>query len=68
MSVNQTVLFSSQNCLPTVCLLPFSFKDFIYLFIREKDREVETQTEGEASSMQGSLWDLIPGLQDHALG
>ena len=41
---------------------PF-FKDFIYLFMRntEREREAETQAEGEA-------WDTIPGLQDQALG
>ena len=34
------------------------FSDFIYSFIRihreEKEREAETQAEGEASSMQGA--------------
>ena len=28
------------------------FKDFIYLFMRDTEREAETQTEGEAGSMQ----------------
>ena len=36
----------------------FVFKDFIYLFMRdtekERDREAETQAEGEAGSMQGA--------------
>ena len=42
------------------------FKDFIYLFMRDtqKEREAETQAEREAGSMRNS----IPGLQDHALG
>ena len=33
----------------------FFLKDFIYLFMRdtEKEREAETQAEGEAGSMQG---------------
>ena len=33
----------------------FFFKDFIYLFMRdtEREREAETHVEGEASSMQG---------------
>ena len=30
----------------------FFFKDFIYLFMRDTEREAETQAEGEA----GSLW------------
>ena len=45
----------------------FLFKDFIYLLMRDTEREAETQAEGEAGSMQGSLtWDS--GLQDHGLG
>ena len=45
------------------------FKDFIYLFMRDTEREAETQAEGEAGSMRESLMrDLIPGLQDHTLG
>ena len=37
---------------------------------REREKEAETQAEGEAGSMQmwSLMWDLIPGLQDHALG
>ena len=31
-----------------------SFKYFIYLFTRDKEREAETQAEGEAGSMQGA--------------
>ena len=30
------------------------FKDFIYLFMRDTEREAETQAEGEAGSMQGT--------------
>ena len=30
------------------------FKDFIYLFMRDTEREAETQAEGEAGSMQGA--------------
>ena len=36
--------------------LSFFFKDFIYLFMRDREREgrqAETQEEGEAGSMQG---------------
>ena len=29
-------------------------KDFIYLFIRQREREAETPAEGEAGSMQGA--------------
>ena len=32
----------------------FFFKDFIYLFMRDTEREAETQAEGEAGSMQGA--------------
>ena len=39
----------------TYCILVF-FLRFIYLFIHDKqrEREVETQAEGEAGSMQGA--------------
>ena len=30
------------------------FKDFIHLFMRDTQREAETQAEGEAGSMQGA--------------
>ena len=49
----------------------FFFNDFIYLFVRdtEREREAETQAEGEAGSMLGArCGDLTPGLQDQALG
>ena len=34
----------------------FFFKDFIYLFMRDtqREREAETQAEGEAGPMQGA--------------
>ena len=35
-------------------LLFFFFKDFIYLFMRDTEREAETLAEGEAGSMQGA--------------
>ena len=36
--------------------------------MRDTHREVETQADGEAGSLQGSpMWDSIPALQDHAL-
>ena len=46
------------------------FKDFIYLFMRDKEREreAETQAEGEAGSMQELMRNSIRGLQDHSPG
>ena len=48
---------------------PFIFiKDFIYLFMRqreierEREREAETQADGEAGSMQGARVGLDPAL------
>ena len=36
---------------------------------RERERGAETQAEGEEAPRTGSpMWDLIPGLQDRALG
>ena len=47
----------------------FVFKDCIHSFMRDTGREAETQAEGEADSLRGSLMlDLIPGPRDHALG
>ena len=37
-----------------IVLFCFVFKDFIYLFLRDTERETETQAEGEAGSMQGA--------------
>ena len=37
------------------CARPlFIFKDFIYLFVRDTQREAETQTKGETVSSQGA--------------
>ena len=33
-------------------------KDFIYLFMREREREAKTQAEGKAGSMQGALYGI----------
>ena len=30
------------------------FKDFIYLFMRDREREAEKQAEGEVGSIQGA--------------
>ena len=42
----------------SIYLSPFLFlkQDFIYLFMRDKQREAETQAEGEAGSPQGAKW------------
>ena len=34
--------------------LYYFFKDFIYLFMRDTEREAETQAEGEAGPLQGA--------------
>ena len=44
-SLQMELLRSTLTCL---------FKDFIYLFMRDTQREAETQAEGEAGSLQGS--------------
>ena len=46
-----------------MCLY-FIFKDFIYPFIRHREKEAETQAEGEA----GSLQELDVGLDPRTLG
>ena len=38
------------------------FKDFIYLFMRDTEREAETQAEGEAGSLQGTSAGLNPRI------
>ena len=53
----------------TIILNYLFFKDFIYLFIRDTEREAETQAGGRSRLHAGSpMWDSILGLQDHALG
>ena len=47
------------NLLQRKAIYLFIFKDFIYLFMRQ--REAETQAEGEADSMQGGRCGLYPG-------
>ena len=54
-----------------IIILFLFFKDFIYFFMTDTEREAETQAEGEAGSCRdaGSLMrDSILGPQDHALG
>ena len=63
----------AKQCLNNnnTCISPYFYffkKDFIYLFIRDTQREAEIQAEGEAGSLQRSLmWDQIPGPRDHNL-
>ena len=51
-----TVKFTQINLFLKLVYLFIYFKDFIYLFMRDREthREAETQAEGEASSMQGA--------------
>ena len=42
------------------------FKDFVYLFMRDPEREAETQAEGEAGSLREA--GLDPGPRGQALG
>ena len=45
------------------------FKDlFIYDTHRERERQRHRQREKQAPCTGSPMWDLIPGLQDHALG
>ena len=44
--------FLKKNKLFEICYL--FLKDFIYLFMREREREAETQAEGETGSRQGA--------------
>ena len=46
--VNGVLLFQMDS------FLSFFFKDFIYLLMRDTQREAETQAEGEAGSVQGA--------------
>ena len=49
----------------------FFFKDFIYLFMRDTQREAETKAEGEAGSMQGAqcgTWSWVSRITPWAAG
>ena len=46
----------------------FFKKDFIYSFMRDTQREAETQAEGEAGSLRGPDAGLDPGTRGHVLG
>ena len=52
---------STQSWVPIISTLPLSiFKDFIYLFMRDSEREAETQAEREAGSLRGPKAGLHP--------
>ena len=51
-ALRQQVL--GEDWTPSLLFHPFLKKDFIYLFMRDTEREAETQAEGEAGSMQGA--------------
>ena len=67
--LRQTLTCSAEirDSIPIVYLF---FKDFIYLFMRDPERERSRDTgRGRSSLYAGTpMWDSIPGLQDHALG
>ena len=47
------------------------FKDFIYISLRDTERQRERGRDtgrGSRLHVGNSMWDSIPGLQDHALG
>ena len=43
------------------------FKDFIYLFMRDKEREAETGRGRSRFPVGSPMWDSIPRLWDHNL-
>ena len=57
------------NKSPVTFPLFFFLNFYLFMIVTEREREAETQAEGEAGSMHlEPTWDLIPGLQDRALG
>ena len=62
------VQFSQHHLLNILCF--FLFNDFIYLFMRDTQRERQRhrQREKQAPCTGSPMWDSIPGLQDGALG
>ena len=53
-SFQQSVTRITSDITKLLTFVIFLKKDFIYLFMRDTQREVETQAEGEAGSMQGA--------------
>ena len=64
MCIGQASIFLGEVCAHIfthfLSSLLFFFKDFMYLFMRDTQREAETQAEGEAGSMQESDVGLDP--------
>ena len=58
-----------ELCVQALC--SFFKKDFIYLLMRDRDREAETQADGEAGSMQGAwcgTWSRVSRIMSWAEG
>ena len=62
-NANPTLVLVPRICRPIESaqrytkIQQFFFQDFIYLFMRHRERDAETQVEGEAGSLQGSRWE-----------
>ena len=55
MFIKEVVCISLDSEVIIIMLLYYAFlKYFIYLFMRDTQREAETQAEGEVGSMQGA--------------
>ena len=53
-SFSRAVTFPEQGCIAWYHPGKDFFKDYIYLFMRDTEREAETQAVGEAGSLQGA--------------
>ena len=57
-NTGQIVYFKCEQLIHCILVRPqqscFIFKDFIHLFMRDSEREAETQAEGEGVSTQGA--------------
>ena len=63
LSLHFSLVFGVPYSLLITYLVGLNFfkKDFIYLFMRETERGVETQAEGEVGSLrEPDVWDSIP--------
>ena len=67
-AVSNAINISSRKTqITSFCLIYVYILFFLKVYLFMIEREAETQEEGEAGSMS-LTWDLIPGLQDRALG
>ena len=71
----QSLLKTLKFTIPETCSTSTVFFFVFGLFLKisliysrktQREREAETQAEGEAGSLQGADWAWIPGPQDHA--